>query len=112
MQFLKNLSIRARYVIFNILMALGGICAAVKILYDYFDGTQNMILNWSLGLAFFFFIVGFVFRLTLVKCPFCGDKLREHKKMPDKCPSCGKYCFESPAHQVPDTVEEHGDKEQ
>lgn len=102
----KNLSIKTRYLIFNILMTLGGIFAAIKILYDFFDGTQNLILNWSLGLAFGFFIAGFIFRLTVVRCPFCGDKLRDQKKTPVQCPACGKFSFESPAYQAPETEEE------
>lgn len=102
----KNMSIKTRYLIFNIFMALGGIFAAIKIIYDFLDGSQNLILNWSLILAFTFFIIGFVFRLTVVKCPFCGDKLRDQKKAPLQCPTCGKFAFESPAYQTQETEEE------
>lgn len=99
----KNLSIKARYIIFNIFMALGGILAAVKILYGYFFSEQEVFLNCCLILALAFFLIGFIFRLTVVKCPFCGDKLRDQQKAPLQCPTCGKYAFESPAHPIENT---------
>jgi len=108
----KNLSIKARYIIFNIFMALGGIFAAIKILYGFFFSEQEVFLNCCLVLALAFFLIGFIFRLTVVKCPFCGDKLRDHQKTPLQCPTCGRYAFESPAHPIQntETIEESDTK--
>ena len=88
MQFLKTMSIKTRYLIFYIFMTLCGICAAVEILADAFLPGENNPFSWLLIPAIGFFIIGFVFRLTMVKCPFCGEKLMEHKKAPDVCPAC------------------------
>jgi len=92
----KTMSIKTRYLIFNIFMTLGGIFAGIKIVYDFLDDSQNTVLTWALILAFTFFIIGFIFRLTMVKCPFCGNKLMEQKKAPDICPYCRKSAYEKP----------------
>ena len=92
----KTMSIKTRYLIFNILMGIGGVFAAIKIIFDFLSDSHEILLTWALIAAFVFFIAGFVFRLTVVKCPFCGDKLREMKKAPDICPSCRKSAYERP----------------
>ena len=34
---------------------------------------------------------GYVWRLTMVKCPHCGDKFKGiHTKLPDRCPNCNE----------------------
>ena len=93
MKFLKTMSIKTRYLIFNIFMTLAGIFAALKIVVDVLSDSAGKLMNWSLVIAFFFFIVGFAFRLTLVKCPFCGDKLKDLQKAPDVCPACKKSAY-------------------
>lgn len=92
----KTMSIKTRYFIFNIIMTLGGIFAAIKIIVDFLTDTHEILMTWALILAFVFFICGFIFRLTIVRCPFCGDKLREEKKAPDICPCCRRSAYDRP----------------
>lgn len=93
MKVFQQMSIKARYLVFNILMSIGAFFAAIKIIYDYFTPNQDTFLSWMLILAFVFFILGFIFRLTMVKCPFCGNNLTEFKKAPDMCPICRESAY-------------------
>lgn len=83
------MSLKSRFLVFNILMALGTVCAAADIVYDFATGVQNKNLPVMIALAFIFLVVGTVLRFTWVKCPHCGDQLIGHKKVPVKCPVCG-----------------------
>ena len=89
----QTMSIKTRYLIFNILMTLGGIFAAAKIILDFMDLALPFDINLALIPAFAFFIIGFVFRLTVVKCPFCGSKL-DDQKAPDVCPVCRHSAYD------------------
>ena len=94
MRFLKTMSIRTRYLIFNILMTIGGVFLAAKILVDLFTDDLQLFLNWSLAIGLVFFAIGFVFRLTIVKCPLCGKKI-EDQKAPLYCPHCKESAYMS-----------------
>ena len=100
MNFLKNASIKTRYRIFNILMTISGICIAFEILYDSYFKTGGPELTWLLIPGFAFFLAGFVYRLTQVKCPFCGQKLLEFQKAPDACPSCRESAFKAKENEA------------
>ena len=83
------MSLKTRFTIFNIIMVLGGCCAAVDIVYDFSTGVQNKNLPVMIALAAAFLVIGIIFRFTVVKCPHCGDKLIGQKNVPAKCPVCG-----------------------
>ena len=101
MKFLNNASIKTRYRIFNTLMTISGICIAFEILYDsYFKTADAPALTWLLIPGFLFFLVGFIYRLTQVKCPFCGQKLLEFQKAPDACPSCRESAYKAKENEA------------
>ena len=101
------MSIKLRYLIFYISMALGAVFVGVYILHDFLSGASNNDLPWALALAVFFFLGGIVFRIAAVRCPFCGSKIREPGMGPETCPVCGKSAFERPQlNQEPETTEE------
>ena len=83
------MSLKMRFIVYNVIMALGAICAAADILYDLATGVQNKNLPIMIALAAVCFVVGVTLRFTFVKCPHCGDKLIGHKRVPVKCPVCG-----------------------
>ena len=89
----QTMSIKTRYLIFNIFMTLGGIFAAAKIILDFTDVVLPFDINLALIPAFAFFIIGFIFRLKVVKCPFCGCKL-DDQKAPDVCPVCRRSAYD------------------
>ena len=93
MKIFQQMSIKARYLVCNILMSIGAVFAAIKIIYDYYTPGTDLFMSWMLILAFAFFIAGFAFRLTMVKCPFCGDKLKDCKKAPEVCPVCRESAY-------------------
>ena len=93
------MSIKMRYLIFYILMGLGGAFVAVDILFDFAGGAQNQNLPWALITGLVFIIAAFVFRLVAMKCPFCNCKLRDPNG-PQSCPTCGKSADERP-EQLP-----------
>jgi len=94
MKFLKTMSIRTRYLIFNILMTVGGICLGAKILVDLFTDDLDALLDWALAIGLVFFVLGFVFRQTMVRCPLCGNKITD-QKAPLYCPHCKESAYMS-----------------
>ena len=93
------MSLKSRFIIVNIFMALGTVCAAADILYDLATGAQNKNLPIMIALAFVFFVIGAVLRFTWVKCPHCGDNLMGHKKVPVTCPVCGTMTDKPVSHE-------------
>ncbi len=83
------MSLKTRFLIYNIFMVLGTICAVADILQDFAKGIQGINLSPLVILAIGFFLIGLILRFTFVKCPHCGDSLIGHKKVPVKCPVCG-----------------------
>ena len=100
------MSIKLRYLIFYIIMALGAVFVGVYIMHDFLSGASNTDLPWALALAVFFFIGGIVFRIAAVRCPFCGSKIREPGFGPETCPTCGKSAFERPQYTDEETTED------
>ena len=100
------MSIKLRYLIFYISMALGAVFVGIYILHDFLSGAQNTDLPWALALAAFFFIGGIVFRVAAVRCPFCGIRLRDPGMGPETCPTCGKSAFERPQYIEEEVTEE------
>ena len=94
MRFLKTMSIRTRYLIFNILMTIGGIFLGAKILIDFVTDDLDQLLNIALVIGLVFFVMGFVFRQTMVKCPLCGNKITD-QKAPLYCPHCKESAYKS-----------------
>ena len=90
------MSLKTRFFIANLLMTIGGICAAIDILHDINTGFTNENLPVMIILGFAFIIAGIVFRFTLVKCPYCGCTLQGQKKAPETCPQCGAPSNEKP----------------
>lgn len=38
-------------------------------------------------------VIGYLYQLLFVSCPYCGDKLKGHKnkmKLPERCPNCNE----------------------
>ena len=91
------MSIRMRFIIFYICMALGAIFAGINIVFDFLNGASNQDLPWAIITASIFFIGGIVFRIVAVKCPFCNSKLKDPNLGPETCPVCGKSALEKPA---------------
>lgn len=80
----KTFSAKTRNKIYNAIAWAGVVIAVV----GYFlDGNIKSILTWG-GLAFV--VLAVAFRFTMVKCPYCGNRLTESKTIPDKCPECHK----------------------
>ena len=69
-------------------------------------GYAELILSFVVGGMFMlipgfaFFLAGFVYRLTQVKCPFCGQKLLDFQKAPDACPSCRESAFKAKENEA------------
>ena len=83
------MSLKTRFLIYNIIMGLGIVCAAADILFDLMQGAQQITWTPMVILAAVFFVIAMVLRFTFVKCPHCGDNLMGHKKVPVQCPVCG-----------------------
>ena len=72
-------------------MTIANIAMGAGVVYSLADMLINgMELRWlptviSVALV----AAGYVWRLTMVKCPHCGDKFKGiHNKLPNRCPNC------------------------
>ena len=103
---MKNLRPKTNLLISNIIIGIGAACAAVDIIvFDVMMGFTNDNNPLLLIFAFAFFIIGVAYRFIAVKCPHCGDKLLGNKKLPEKCPACGRRLDLMP-HELPPEEDE------
>ena len=50
--------------------------------------TQNYKLNLWIWVGFLAIIIGIVYHLMMVKCPYCGHSLVGYRPIPKECPKC------------------------
>lgn len=80
----KPYSVRARHSVYTLISWLGVIVAVVGF---FWGAPLKQILPWvGLGVV----AVAVVFRVIMVRCPYCGNHLTESKTIPAKCPECHK----------------------
>ncbi len=80
----KTFSAKTRNKIYTAIAWAG---VAITMAGYFMDGILKPILTWGgLGVV----VLAGVFRFTMVKCPYCGNRLTESKTIPDKCPECHK----------------------
>ena len=83
---MKKLTPKVNMFIANLLMGAGVVyCTADMILL-------GMDLRWVPTIISVVLVAaGYTWRLTMVKCPHCGDKFKGiHTKLPDRCPTCNE----------------------
>lgn len=83
---MKKLTPKVHMTIANVLMGGG-------VVYNLIDMVVNgMDLRWVPTIVSVVLVAaGAVWRYTLVKCPYCGDKLKSFQtKLPDRCPTCNE----------------------
>lgn len=80
----KTFSVKTRNKIYNAIAWAG---VAIAVVGLALGDSIKTILTW-VGLAFV--VLAVIYRFTMVKCPYCGNRLMESKTIPDKCPECHK----------------------
>ena len=80
----KVFSVKTRNKIYNICCWAG---VAVALIGYFMTGIPKQVLPW-VGMAMV--ALGVIYRVTMVRCPYCGNHLAESKTIPDKCPECHK----------------------
>ena len=50
--------------------------------------TQENKVNLLLIIGGLIVVVGIVYHLLLVRCPYCGQSLAGYNPLPDECPKC------------------------
>ncbi|MBR2640240.1 MAG: hypothetical protein IKL18_08660 [Oscillospiraceae bacterium] len=68
-----------------IIMGTGALLAVIGALIT--NGYKVNLLVWS---GLFVIIVGILYHLAMVRCPFCGHSLAGYRPLPKTCPKCDK----------------------
>ena len=75
----KIFSVKTRFRIFVGMIWLG---AGITLFSNTFG-------RWLMGVGLVVVILAFVYRATMIRCPYCGHKLAGDNRIPDRCPLCG-----------------------
>ena len=82
---MKKLTPKANMTIANVVMGAGVVYNLVDMLVFGMETFRWIPMVISIVVV----AAGYVWRLTMVKCPHCGDKFKGiHNKLPDRCPNC------------------------
>lgn len=83
---MKKLTPKTHMFIANLLMGGGVAYCTIDML------MLGMDLRWVPTIVSVALVAaGYAWRLTMVKCPHCGDKFKGiHTKLPERCPTCNE----------------------
>ena len=82
---MKKLTPKTNMTIANLVMGAGVIYNLVDMILFGMDTFRWIPMVISIVVVG----AGYAWRLTMVKCPHCGDKFKGiHNKLPDRCPNC------------------------
>ena len=80
---MKNESPKKNSIISWIILGIGALLAVIGALT-----TQEYRVNLCLIIGGLIVIVGIVYHLVWVRCPYCGHSLAGYRPLPDQCPKC------------------------
>ena len=80
---MKNESPKKNSIISWIILGIGALLAVIGALT-----TQEYRVNLCLIIGGLIVIVGIVYHLVWVRCPYCGHSLAGYRPLPVQCPKC------------------------
>ena len=66
-----------------IILAIGALLAVIGTMT-----TQQHKVNLLLIIGGLIVVLGIVYHLLFVRCPYCGHSLAGYRPLPDECPKC------------------------
>ena len=80
---MKNENPKKNSIISWIILGIGAFFAVIGAMT-----TQDYKVNLLLIIGGLIVVVGIVYHLLLVRCPYCGHSLAGYRPLPDECPKC------------------------
>ena len=80
---MKNESPKKNSIISWIILGIGALFAVIGAMI-----TQEYRVNLFLIIGGLIVVVGMVYHLVWVRCPYCGHSLAGYSPLPDECPKC------------------------
>ena len=80
---MKNESPKKNSIISWIILGIGALFAVIGAMT-----TQEYRVNLFLIIGGLIVVVGMVYHLVWVRCPYCGHSLAGYSPLPDECPKC------------------------
>ena len=80
---MKNESPKKNSIISWIVLGIGALLAVIGAMT-----TQEYKVNVLLIIGGLIIVIGIVYHLLLVRCPYCGHSLAGYRPLPDECPQC------------------------
>ena len=80
---MKNENPKKNSIILWIVLGIGALFAVIGAMT-----TQENEVNLLLIIGGLIVVVGIVYHLLLVRCPYCGQSLAGYNPIPDECPKC------------------------
>ena len=68
-----------------IILGIGALLAVIGAMT-----AQDYRINLLLITGGIIVVVGIVYHLVMVRCPYCGHSLAGYRPLPDQCPECHK----------------------
>lgn len=68
-----------------IIMGIGALLAVIGAMT-----MQEYRVNALLVIGFLIVIIGIIYHLAMVRCPYCGHSLAGYRPCPKECPNCHK----------------------